>query len=75
MQNPYASDLTADQRRALEAEEAAARSPDSSDRRNSTAAFGVDPESVWNTAKKWAQTAGDKISEAETEIWKRVNKE
>jgi hypothetical protein len=28
-----------------------------------------------NTAKKWAQHAGEKISEAEAEVWRRINKE
>jgi len=28
-----------------------------------------------NTAKKWAQQAGEKISEAEAEVWRRINKE
>lgn len=31
-------------------------------------------EGIWNAARKWAQTAGDKLSAAETEVWKRINK-
>jgi hypothetical protein len=42
---------------------------------STTAAFGVDPEGVWNTAKAWASTAGKKLSEVESEVWKRVNGE
>ncbi|KFY64128.1 hypothetical protein V497_01830 [Pseudogymnoascus sp. VKM F-4516 (FW-969)] len=32
-------------------------------------------ESIWETAKKWATTAGGKLAETEAEIWKRVNGE
>ncbi|KAI9753688.1 MAG: hypothetical protein M4579_005040 [Chaenotheca gracillima] len=32
-------------------------------------------EGIWDTAKKWAKTAGEKVSEAEQEVWKRINKE
>jgi len=32
-------------------------------------------EGVWGSAVKWAQTAGKKLSEAESEVWKRINKE
>lgn len=31
--------------------------------------------SIWNTAKKWASAAGDKLAEAEGEVWKAVNKD
>ncbi|KAJ3476241.1 hypothetical protein NLG97_g9190 [Lecanicillium saksenae] len=34
---------------------------------------GVD--GIWNTAKKWASAAGDKLAEAEGEVWKAVNKD
>ncbi|KAM0820210.1 hypothetical protein AB5N19_06029 [Seiridium cardinale] len=30
---------------------------------------------VWNAAKKWAQATGEKLVAAETEVWKRINKE
>jgi hypothetical protein len=32
-------------------------------------------ESIWETAKKWAYSAGEKMAETEAEIWKRVNGE
>ncbi|KAI0128723.1 hypothetical protein BJ170DRAFT_343084 [Xylariales sp. AK1849] len=32
-------------------------------------------EGVWNSAKKWAQATGEKLAAAETEVWKRINKE
>ncbi|KAH8902542.1 hypothetical protein BR93DRAFT_972607 [Coniochaeta sp. PMI_546] len=38
---------------------------------------GADDESeegVWNAARKWAQAAGDKLSAAENEVWRRINK-
>ncbi|PBP22702.1 hypothetical protein BUE80_DR006415 [Diplocarpon rosae] len=72
-QNVYASELTSDQRRAQEAEEANNSSgfgiPDSG------AAGGFDSDGVWNTAKKWAQQAGDKISATERDVWRKINKE
>ncbi|KAM7192685.1 hypothetical protein V8F20_008748 [Naviculisporaceae sp. PSN 640] len=36
---------------------------------------GGDEEGVWNSAVKWAQAAGEKLSAAESEVWKRINKE
>lgn len=35
----------------------------------------AEEESIWETAKKWATTAGGKLAETEAEIWKRVNGE
>jgi len=32
-------------------------------------------EGIWNTAKKWASDAGEKLASAESEVWKRINKE
>lgn len=32
-------------------------------------------EGVWGSAMKWAQVAGKKLSDAETEVWRRINKE
>jgi len=32
-------------------------------------------EGVWGSALKWAQAAGKKLSDAETEVWRRINKE
>jgi hypothetical protein len=65
-QNVYASELTSDQR-AQEANMSriGAHAP-------SENVEGVD---FLNTAKKWAQQAGEKISEAEAEVWRRINKE
>ncbi|SPN98351.1 uncharacterized protein DNG_01397 [Cephalotrichum gorgonifer] len=31
-------------------------------------------EGVWGIAKKWAQTAGNNIAAAESEVWRRINK-
>jgi hypothetical protein len=66
-QNLYASEPASDQRRAQEA---------------NASRIGVQdaPENVGgmeflNTAKKWAQQAGEKISEAEKEVWRKINKE
>jgi len=70
-QNVYASELTSDQRRAQEASNASALGGHD----GYEDVGGLDPEGVWSTAKKWAQTAGEKISEAETEVWRRINKE
>ncbi|KAI0114868.1 hypothetical protein F4814DRAFT_417354 [Daldinia grandis] len=30
---------------------------------------------VWGAAKKWAHQTGEKIAAAETEVWKKINKE
>lgn len=32
-------------------------------------------ESIWGTAKKWAVAAGENLAAAESEVWKRINKE
>lgn len=34
-----------------------------------------DDDGVWSSAKKWAQTAGEKLSAAESEVWRRINKD
>lgn len=68
-QNTYASELTSDQRRAQD-------SSNSTGLGNATASVGgIDTESIWNTAKQWASTAGKKISETEEEVWRRINKQ
>jgi len=72
-QNVYASELTSDQRRAQETERATNFSGLAS--HDTGTAGGFDPEGVWSTAKKWAQTAGERISVAEAEVWKKINKE
>jgi len=66
-QNVYASELTSDQRRAQEANMSQIGAHATSENLE-----GVD---FLNTAKKWAQQAGEKISEAEAEVWRRINKE
>lgn len=66
-QNVYASELTSDQRRAQEANTSRTGAEDTSE-----SVGGID---FLNTAKKWAQHAGEKISEAEAEVWRRINKE
>ena len=66
-QNVYASELTSDQRNAQEANTSGIGAPDTSE-----SVGGMD---FLNTAKKWAQHAGEKISEAEAEVWRRINKE
>jgi hypothetical protein len=70
VQNPYISNFSAEQRRAQDVQGSYDH-----DNSSTSAAFGVDPEGVWNTAKAWASTAGKKLSEAESEVWKRVNGE
>lgn len=65
-QDVYASELTNSQRLAVEAMNAS----------DPVGSGNVDDdESIWNAAKKWAQTAGTKLSEAEQEVWRRINKE
>ncbi len=36
---------------------------------------GYGDDGVWDTAKKFIQTAGNKLSEAESEVWRRINKD
>jgi hypothetical protein len=66
-QNVFASELTSDQRRAQEANTSRIGAQDTSE-----SVGGMD---FLNTAKKWAQHAGERISEAEAEVWRRINKE
>ena len=75
VQNTSALDFSADQRRAHEAQFSASTGGNEPDTSSSTAGFGVDADSIWNTTKSWAATAGKKLSEAEAEVWKRVNGE
>lgn len=70
-QNVYASELTSDQRRAQEAQLA----NDSSSAPDTGSGAGFDSDGVWNTARKWVQQAGEKISEAEAEVWRKINKD
>ncbi|KAG9233990.1 hypothetical protein BJ875DRAFT_27997 [Amylocarpus encephaloides] len=66
-QNINASELTSEQRRAIEASNT---SRDSSERMS-----GEEGEGVWNSLGKMAQQAGAKISEAEAGIWRSINAE
>ncbi len=66
-QNVYASELTSDQRRAQEANMSQIGAHANSEN--------LEDVDFLNTAKKWAQQAGEKISEAEAEVWRRINKE
>ncbi|KAH8815795.1 hypothetical protein F5884DRAFT_194453 [Xylogone sp. PMI_703] len=66
-QNVYASELTNSQRIATEA-----MNNSDFDRRQG---YENDEGSLWDAAKKWAQTAGTKLSQAEEEVWRRINKE
>jgi hypothetical protein len=68
-QNVNASEFTSSQ----EAEHGGA-SQASSDWRASHDRTEDDEEGVWNAARKWAQAAGEKLSAAETEVWRRINK-
>ena len=36
---------------------------------------GETAKNVWNTAASWVKTAGEKLGEAEAEVWKAINKE
>ncbi|KAM0334237.1 hypothetical protein ACHAQA_001259 [Verticillium albo-atrum] len=61
-QNPSAADFSSNQRAAHTASVRESGPLDGSE------------EGVWESAKKWASTAGDNIAAAETEIWRRINK-
>ncbi|KAF8864139.1 hypothetical protein BDZ45DRAFT_54591 [Acephala macrosclerotiorum] len=69
-QNQYASEMTSDQRRAHEAANYSSTSQE-----NKETIAGIDTESVWNTARSWLGQAGEKISAAEAEVWRKINKE
>jgi hypothetical protein len=75
VQNPYTSNFSAEQRRAQDVHDSANLGSYEHDKASTTTAFGADPEGAWNTAKAWASTAGKKLSEAESEVWKRLNGE
>lgn len=71
-QNVYASDQTSEQRRAQETINASSALGGREPTENAGA---MDSESIWNTAKKWTQQAGEKLSEAEAEVWRKINKD
>ncbi len=67
-QNVYASEQTSERRRAQEANNTSGFGGISAEN-----AGGIDSDSMWNTAKNWAAKAGEKISEAEAEVWRKIN--
>ncbi|KAI9873608.1 MAG: hypothetical protein M1830_010806 [Pleopsidium flavum] len=77
-QNPYATEMTPDQRFANQ-------QSNTSNQSNALGYAGYRPSnggfaeeegaSYWDTAKKWAKLAGDKASEVESDVWRRINKE
>ncbi|KUJ21013.1 uncharacterized protein LY89DRAFT_681644 [Mollisia scopiformis] len=69
-QNVYASEMTSDQRRAQEAANYSSTAHD-----NKETIAGIGTENVWSTAKKWLGQAGEKLSEAEAEVWRQLRKE
>jgi hypothetical protein len=46
----------------------------STPRRSGVPADDEDDEGIWSSAKKLAQAAGEKLSAAENEVWRRINK-
>lgn len=68
-QNPYASNITADQGAASQGAQSGQW------HRAGTMNDGPDEVGIWDTAKKWAYSAGEKMAETEAEIWKKVNGE
>lgn len=72
-QDVYAAELTSDQRRAHE--DAEANNSSGFGVPNTGSSNGFEPEGVWNTAKKWAQQAGEKIQATEADVWKKINNE
>jgi len=71
-QNVNATDMTSSQRAATEA--AASEAEARAARRSSRDAFD-EGQGVWDMTKKFVQAAGGKLQEAESEVWKRINKE
>lgn len=74
-QNVHAGEMDRFQRARQDALEAEER-----DRRVSFGSLGggggdgADGEGIWSSAKKMVATAGEKLADAETEVWKRINK-
>ena len=75
-QNSYASEPSSDQRRGQVAANNSSNLGGLGGYQSSEkGSGGIDTESMWNTAKTWVTAAGEKISETEQEIWRRINKE
>ncbi|CAK7233818.1 hypothetical protein SBRCBS47491_008739 [Sporothrix bragantina] len=84
VQNAYAAEMTSSQREAAHLANSGLSSYHNSrnsaiDNRNysSGATFGDNDESegIWDAAKKLAWSAGERLSAAETEVWKLINKQ
>lgn len=71
-QNTYASEMSADQRRASEAQQNSSNYGIPPGQGGGTGGF--EEQSVWDTAKSWASQAGEKLSAVEAEVWKKINK-
>ncbi|MCJ1452691.1 hypothetical protein MMC28_003034 [Mycoblastus sanguinarius] len=77
VQNPYASDMTPDQRFATEQQ--ASRSGNlpslgyNDNRKGASSAELEDEGSVWDTAKKWVKEKGEQANELHGQIWDRLN--
>ena len=75
-QNSYASEPSSDQRQGQDAANTSSNLGGLGGYGSSEkGSGGLDAESVWNTAKTWVTAAGEKISETEQEIWRRINRE
>jgi hypothetical protein len=75
VQNVNAADFSSNQRAA---HEASVRSYDGGSLGGTSGGGGGSEEGdggVWDTAKKWAYAAGEKLSAAESEVWRRINKD
>lgn len=66
-QNTYASEMSSDQRRAQDAQNASSQ--------HRAGDLGTDEGGLWETAKKWGMQAGESLAKAEAEVWRMVNKE
>ncbi|CAK7236376.1 hypothetical protein SCUCBS95973_009586 [Sporothrix curviconia] len=82
VQNAYAAEMTSSQREAAQLANSGLSSYHGSrnnaiDSRNysNSATFDDEPEGIWDAAKKLAWSAGERLSAAETEVWKRINKQ
>ncbi|KAI9816486.1 MAG: hypothetical protein M1827_001618 [Pycnora praestabilis] len=75
VQNPYAPDMAPSQLLAQQTNDTPTLGFQEPVRQKSVFADDDEGETLWDTAKKWAKAAGEKASEVEGEVWKRINKE
>ena len=80
VQNPYAADLTPTQRLGQHSNQSSTMGYTGPSGMSAGASSGgifnaEDGDSIWDTARKWAKVAGEKASEAEKEVWRRINNE